>query len=527
MDFLESFSRYHKVILICIILALLSLIDKDLAVGAIFVVFLSSIALFFINTINPVRKGNILTNNSPFLEKEKKEAELSNWVKEKPARNASPARHNNAGNAGWHSDAGGETVKFLTLLFLIVFLIHIVMVVFVYYADFQPFSEGRGDFNEYHAIALEISKRVSAGNFSLEGLPFLGLPLVHYYPLAIGYVYLLTVPSMLMGQLLNAWIVALIAVFVFLLVCQIGRSKKEGFIVGLIVCFYPSLAFYGSLLLKDALVVLLSVIGLLLTLKIIKKFSWLNFLIFYIVLAGVTHFRFYIGYALILSFIICWFSFCDLRIKKRVIYGIIMILLLGFLPRIAPLDGATQGYMGVKAIKNFLNPQTIVGYRELAYPPKSQLQETKKAEETIPLPEGKSTIAQDSSIVIDAGFDNPISFLKSNSLSFVYSILGPFPWQLKKAKHLFVLPEVIPWYFLLFFIIKGMLKSIKVNYKVILPLIIFSLLIFGVLSLYINNFGMITRIRMPAFLALLCLLPFGLDRLKNVKVPLLEKYLKL
>ncbi len=510
MSFLERFSKYHKIIckaynesrgrhikinfhmpslLIIIIiggifLALLSLIDKALAVGVIFIVFLASVTLFFINKI-----------------------------KEK------------------------ETIKFLSALFLIVFLIHIVMVIFVYYTNFQPFSNGRGDYKEYDFVAKEISKRVPTGNFSLEGLP-----LVHYYPVIISYIYILTIPSILIGQLLNAWIVALVAVFVFLLVRQISRSEKEGFIVGLMVGFYPSLAFYGSLLLKDALVSLLSIIGLLLTLKIIKKFSWLNFSIFYIALIGVTHLRFYIGYALILSFIICWFIFSDLRIKKRVIYGIIIIILFGFLPRIAPLDGAVQGYMGVGSFRYYLNNRTITGYRELAYPSQSQMsEETTKTptspnsqlEETTKTPTSPnsqligrySPIAQDSSITIDTGFEDPISFLKNISLSFTYALLGPLPWQLIKSKHLFVLPEIIPWYFLLFFIVKGVIKSIRKDYKIILPLIIFSFIVFGVLSFYMNNFGIITRIRMPAFLALLCLFPLGYEKLKNIKIPFLEKYL--
>jgi len=495
MNLTEIFSKYNKfIILNGVCLALLSFIDKALAVGALFVVFLSSITLFFINK-----------------------------SKEK------------------------DTIKFLSTLFLIVFLIHAVAVALIFYTNFQPFSEGRGDFNEYHSVARQISERVAVGNFSLK--EFSEFPnLVNYYPVIVGYVYIMTIPSMLMGQLLNAWIVALVAIFAYLIVKEIGRSEKEGFIVGLIVGFYPSLFFYGSLLLKDALVILLSTIGLLIMLKILKKFSWLTFLIFYITLIGLTHFRFYISYAIILSFIICWFILSDLKIKKRVVYGIIMIILFGFLPRFAALDGKTQGYMGILALRNFLSPQTITGYRDLAYNPKDKIKQPAPEDKIKqPAPKDKvkqpaptedevlqkvqpfgyySPIAQDSSISIDTGFDSPVSFFKNSSLSFIYILLGPFPWQLTKSKHLFVLPEIIPWYFLLFFIVKGIVKHIKKDYKVILPLIIFCLVILGLLSLYINNFGIITRIRIPAFLALLCLLPFGFERFKNVKMLFFERHFK-
>jgi len=485
MNFLDSFSKYHKIIILGgIFLASFSLIDKALAVGAIFVIFLSSITLFFINRI-----------------------------KEK------------------------ETIKSLSLLFLIVFSIHIIMVVFLYYTNFQPFSDGRGDYTEYNFVAQEISKRVPVGNFSLEGLP-----LGHYYPVIIGYIYILTIPSMLIGQLFNAWLVALVAVFVYLIIRDMDRSPKDGFIAGLIVGFYPSLAFYGSLLLKDASIVLLSMVSLLLTLKIIKNFSLRKFVVFYIVLIGLTHVRFFISYALIFTFIISWFILSNLKIKKRIIYGIIMIILLGFLPRISPLDGASEGYMGIGAFRFFLSTKTITNYREVASPsyfsqpqpqpqlrpqpqpqPQPQLQ-TQLQTQPQPQPQTQKTIllppdSQSSSIIIETGFNNPILFLKNISLSFIYSLLGPFPWQLTQKRHLFTLVEMIPWYFLLFFIIKGTIKSIRKEYKVILPLIIFSFAVFGILSVYINNFGIVTRVRMPAFLALLCLFPLGFEKLKNIKIP--------
>ncbi|MDO8529795.1 MAG: hypothetical protein Q7S10_00065 [bacterium] len=473
MNFPTLFSKPHILIIAGgILLALFSVIDAALAIGALLAVFLCSLALFCIGTI-----------------------------KEK------------------------ETVRFLSILFSVVFLLHVALVLFVYYANFQPFSDGRGDYTEYHFVAQEIANRVPAGNFSFEGLP-----LTHYYPVAIGYLYAATIPSMLMGQLLNAWIVALIAVFACLIVIQIGRSRREGFLVGILAGLYPSLAFYGSLLLKDALVVLLGTIALLLTFKIIKKFSWPQFIIFYLVLAGTGHLRFYISYALILNFIICWLFLSDFKIKKRVAYGVIMIILLGLLPRFSTLDGATQGYFGGGSVSYYLNTQTITGYRNLANPENVQKEEPQAMPEApapVPPVVSEEPVFQDSAVIVETGFKDPVSFLKNISLSFIYSSLGPFPWQLTQKRHLFVLPEMILWYVLLFFIARGIITSIKKEYRVILPLLIFSGIVFGVLSVYINNFGIVTRIRMPAFLALLCLLPFGLEKFKNTKIPFLEKYLHL
>ncbi len=47
---------------------------------------------------------------------------------------------------------------------------------------------------------------------------------------------------------------------------------------------------------------------------------------------------------------------------------------------------------------------------------------------------------------------------------------------------------------------------------------IFSLISIGVLALFITNFGIITRIRMPSFIALFCLIPAGLKKKEKNKV---------
>lgn len=478
MDFLKIISKYQNFIIIgCLLLAVSSFLSQELAFGLIFIAFLASVSFFFINKIKNEKQKKVLGS-----------------------------------------------------LFLIVFLLHVLAVFFVYYANFQPFSGGRGDFIYYNLDAQKISERLHQGNFSINGLST-----GHLYPVIVGYLYAAITPKILIGELLNAWLVALIAIFIYLIVREIGRSEKEGFIVGLIVAVYPSLAFYSSLLLKEAITILFVVIGLLMILKVIKEFSWKNFIILYLATAGVTHFRFYIGYALIFAFIISWFLLSKFQIKKRIIYGIIMFVLMGFLPQISMAGGWSSGYFGKTNFTSFLNPNTITYYRETAYAPVAPEEEAPQPGPGLAPEENKISIpvilentgngnGRESSTTIKTGLENPITFLKNTILSFVFSLLGPYPWQLKKITHVFLLPEIIPWYFILFFIIKGIVENIRKEYKVMLPLLFFSILVIGSLCLFMTNFGITTRIRMPAVLALLCLLPFGLKLLNNIKIPFLEKY---
>lgn len=473
MTILEIITKYQKFIIIsCLALAVSYFFSHELAIGLIFIAFLATVSIFFIDKIKNEKQKNILG-----------------------------------------------------ALFLTVFLLHILAVLFVYYFNFQPFSGGRGDFIYYNIDAQKISEKLHQGNFSLEGLSS-----GHYYPVIVGYIYAVTIPKILIGELFNAWLVSLIAVFIYLVVREIGRSEKEGFIIGLIVAVYPSLAFYSSLLLKEAIAILFVAIALLMALKIIKEFSWKKFIIFYLALAGITHFRFYISYALILAFIISWFFLSNMQIRKRAVYGIIMFALIGFLPQISVVGGWSSGYFGITNFTSFLNHDTITYYRETVYAPTipetPQLNSEKNdGLKPVLLEKTGTGDGRESSTTIKTGFENPITFIKNTILSFIFSLLGPYPWQLKKLTHLFLLPEIIPWYFILFFIIKGVSENIKKEYKSMLPILLFSIFVIGSLSLFMTNFGITTRIRIPAFLALLCLLPFGFKSLNKIKIPFLEKYI--
>lgn len=442
-----------SIIFSLLFLGLLSFFDKALAVGIIFCLFLLALAFWLFSKLN---------------------------IKEKD----------------------------ILILFLIAFSIHLGLVLVQYYTHFQPFGSGSGDFVDYNLNAQEISRRLHQGDFSTEGL----MRSSNDYPVFIGYIYALTIPNMLIGQLFNAWLAALIVILSYLIVIEIGGNKKGAFLVGLIVNFYPSLIFYGSLLLKDAAVVFLVLLGMLFVIKMIRKFSWKMFSIFYLVLACVTNLRFYLGYAVMFSFILSWFLFGSLQFKKRILYLLIIIPLFGFLPQFF----AQEGYWGLKSLKTFVNPRTITYYREVVYAPPELVsipqntqpvgQEGELPSQPSPQPQGPG-----SSFVVKTGFGDNFTFLLNSSKSFIYSLLGPFPWQLKYKKHLFSLLETIPWYFFLFFIVKGISLRFRRNYKDFLPLIFFSLILLGTLAIFINNFGILTRIRIPAFIALLCLVPFGLE----------------
>lgn len=387
----------------------------------------------------------------------------------------------------------GIRENFFYLLFLVVILIHLAAVLFIYHYNFYPFGGGEGDQFYYHNTAVELSERFRHGNFSIEGFdksyPYYYVP--HFYPVIIGILYTITLPQRIIGQLLNVWIVALSILFLYLIVIEINGSKKTAFLVGLIASIYPSYLYFGSLLIRDAIVVLFSLLSLLLIIKLIKKFSKRNLFIFFLSLGLLIHFRFYVGFIMLLTFIVSWLLFFPIGLKKKFTYGAIIFLFLAFLPQLF----AGQGLFGINSFKKFINPETITFFRE---------RET-KPDSINPV----SNTDYGSTIVVKTEFANPVLFVENSLESFIYVSFGPFPWQIRYQRQLFALLEVIAWYVLLFFISRGIFKSYK-KYKLIFPLIFFAVILFAVASVFIDNFGTYMRIRIPGFLALLALADFNL-----------------
>ncbi len=404
----------------------------------------------------------------------------------------------------------GVKDKKIYLLFLIVILIHFTATILIYYNNFYPFGGGAGDQPKYYQMATELSERFRGGDFSIKGFdriypePYVS----HLYPVLLAVLYTITTPSIIIGESLNVWLVALSIVFLYLLVKEIGGSDKNAFLIGLAAAIYPSYLYFTSLLLRDSIVVCFSIISLFLIIKIIKNFSWPKFFIFLLTLSITLHFRFYIGVVLFIVLFVSW-PIVNLDKKKKIIYGFIALILLGFLPLI--FNG--QGYYGIDFLKKFLNPETITFFRETAYKPSAD-----------------TSLGTGSTVTIKTSFDDPVHFIKNNTISIAYVFLGPMPWHIKYARQLFSLAETIPWYFLLIFISIGAKRYYKEGkYKIILPLLVFSFTIFFALGIFGDNFGTYMRIRAPGFLALLALADFSwlIDKTTDAKLRIAENFKKI
>src|SRR3989344_1214350 len=379
------------------------------------------------------------------------------------------------------------------ILFGISLLIHIIAVLFIYAFDFQPFSGGGGDYTSYHKSAVHIADEIGQGNF-LPDIETRG-GVTHHFPTIIGYVYFFTIPSIVVGQLFNAWIASVAIMLLYFLVLEITQSFRWAFGIGLLVNLYPSFLFYSSLLLKDVFVVLFALVAAFLMLRILKRFSWGLFALFYISLIALTHFRFYEGFVLLATFTISWLLLSREPIKSRFAYGFVMIFLLGFVPQMFGM-----GYYGFSTLRQYINPVAFTYYQDIAYTGKD-------IAPTSPLaPPTHIDIA--STVDLKVSFSSPKAFVTTFPKSFAFVAIGPFPWQFTANRHYFALLETIPWTILSVFVLLGIIHTLRSRHRV-LSLVIFSLGLFIILMIYMSNFGITTLIRMPAFFLLAVFIPFG------------------
>lgn len=366
-------------------------------------------------------------------------------------------------------DAVGVKSRLVFLIFVFSFLIHVLAVLFISYANFQPFGGGGGNYIDFHIRSQEVYNRILDRSFS-----FKELAPGNYYPLLVGYLYALTLPHMLIGQLFNAWLSALVVVVAYLTMLELGGSRLGSLITSIAINIYPSFIFFGSLLLAEALVAFLVISGLFLAIRLIKAFSLKNLVLFYVISGLLLYFRFIVGFALLLTFTISWILFSKIAVQKKIIYSVLIIFLLGFLMQLAG-----HGYYGVDLIKKY-NLSNIT----------------------------------DLSPVIQNSLKKPSQFLKSFFGAFIQNLLGPFPWQVN-AKQAFALFETLPWFFLFIISYLGATASFKRNYKPIMVVVMFSLLTVGIMALFFDNFGVSLRIRIPVVISLLCLVPLSVNILNR------------
>lgn len=363
----------------------------------------------------------------------------------------------------------------LNFLFVITIIIHLAVVLVLEYTQFYPFGGGRDDLF-YHETAITIANRIHDGEFSLQGLD-----LPQYYPVVLGIIYAAFGSTQLIAKSFGVIFAALSAALIYLICREMGASSKKSFWSGMVVNLYPSYLFYGSLLLKDTLIVPLALAGLLLSIKLLRRFKLWLFSLFIADLIALAFLRSYLGITLFLSFAASFFLFSRIKKINKIIYLLFISIAACLIPFIFG-----YGLFGSSLIAQLLNPDFIASFREANY----------------------SIGGSSTGIVIN--FSNPIAFIATYIPSFIYVLLGPLPWQIASLSQLPALAEIVIFYPIIYLALSNILRPGII--KKAAPLLFFGLGLVMAIALFSDNLGANTRLRIAAYLAFACLAPLGISR---------------
>lgn len=341
------------------------------------------------------------------------------------------------------------------------------------YGGFYPLASGADDGTYWH-----ISNTLYAGLPAPYTESYYGHILYFYFRLIGG-------PDLLLGKLLNALAGAFTVAIGVRLCEELGRGraskqlqKRAAGWAGALLCFYPSLLWYSTQLVKDPMLVMLGMGALLYLVRMFKSVSPASVVGWALCVAGLFLFRPYASLAIFFSLFV-WV----MRFNRRLILP--SIVLIAVLPWLAG-----RGLFGIQYIAPLLDAERIMTMRQDIYS------------------------AGGSSAGITLNYSNPVAFAATYSYSFATAMFGPFPWQIRAMGQAVALPEaVVIW--TLFPIWwagarsslrraeRGPLTRAERQASRDLLLMILCLVLCGMIAIFSDNIGANTRLRLLPWSAFL------------------------
>ena len=353
------------------------------------------------------------------------------------------------------------------------------------FGGFYPLASGHDD-GFYFGAAADSARGVDLG------------VLPSFYPRALGALFVLTGPDLIAGKMLNVVAGSLAVAIGVLLARDLAREEaildgkaewesvasgeRAGHIAGFALCFYPSLLWYSTQLVKDPILIFFGLWALLVAVRLLRRPTWSQVLLLPLTLYGLFVFRTYA--ALTLVFAIMLFT---LRFRRQWLLPIVLAAALG------PL-AIGQGLFGWNQIQPWLDGERLESFREVVY----------------------STGGSAANVSVD--YSSPLGFLFSYPYSFATAMFGPFPWQWRGGASLAAVPEVlviwplIPlWMRGLREVGRGRKNRASGGYSALL--LLFSLVLLASVALFSDNIGANTRLRLLPWSAFLVLAAVRLEAL--------------
>jgi len=287
-----------------------------------------------------------------------------------------------------------------------------------------------------------------------------------------GFIYLVAGVYGIVGrnilaiQFINAVLGATTAIIVFFSAGHVFNNRRVARLAAVAVAFYPSLVLWSSQALKDGPVVFFLAMSILATLKLGEKFSVKYVLVLIVCLFAVLSFRFYVFYMITVAiagaFII---GMQRLNASNFVRQFIILVTI-----------GLTLTYFGIMRYAN-LQFERYGSLQKIQY---SRLDASTRAQ---------------SGFLKDVDVSTTEGAFSAIPLGILYLLFAPFPWQIGSLRQSITLPEMIVWWASFPMLVLGLWFSIKYRLRQVSPILIFTVMLSLVYSIFQGNVGTAYRQR--------------------------------
>lgn len=254
---------------------------------------------------------------------------------------------------------------------------------------------------------------------------------------------------------------------VYLLAKEIYKNRRVALIASLLVGFMPGFINWSSFIMKDGIIIFLLALSILMVVRLQKQFSLLYLSLLFISVIGIISLRFYIfpmlAIGIIASFLI---GVKEDDTTISVLRRVVVLLILGTALTYAGVLGRVTRDLEKYGTLQMLNNSRLDQVRSAA--------------------SGFET-GEDISTVEDAVTVLPLGFL--------YLMLAPLPWQVTSIRSALTQPEMVLWWFMIPFVIKGIAYSIRNRLRETIAILIFTLMLTVGYSIFQGNIGTAYRQR--------------------------------
>jgi hypothetical protein len=360
----------------------------------------------------------------------------------------------------------GSERTFLLRLFACGLILRLVVGTVIFSANLQEFFGG--DANTYDYLGRSLIEawgrdefhRAAYERFVQSGAGAWGMIYL------VAFVYKLIGRNMLAIQFINASVGASIAPIIFHNARIIFNNTRVSKVAAILTAFFPSLILWSSQGLKDGLIVMALALGILATLKLMKRVTvgWI------VVLTGclllLITFRFYIFYmmaaAVAGAFVIGLKTSNTQAYVQRFVAVILIGLAMTWFGVLRSASDQFDRYANLEAVQR--SRKDMAQTAESGFGKDLDVRTTGGALTVIPL-------------------------------GIVYLLFAPFPWQLGSLRQTIALPEMVIWWCCFPLLVLGLWYGIKHRLKEISPILLFTSMLTLAYSLFQGNIGTAYRQR--------------------------------